>query len=310
MLTPVRAGWGPVPRPARHVGAALLLVLAVCAALGAWSFLSYRDGANHLRALTARADGRIVAVGDGSVRVTWPGGTASVAVAGTAPPVGTRTQVAYRPGDRADAIVPGAALLADVDADRDGVLFPVLVAGLALLATAWSAAVSWASARRPGVEAEVRRVVLRRGLVARSWLETAGPARRWLPVHFEAALVTLPAPATVLVHGDPGRHRRVAVTLADGTVLYPSGRVGAVEPRGRRTDSPTRPDAHAAVRAARAATPRGQLRVDAALLVPAPLVGVAWAYLDGGGVAAWAGATAVSGALALWWAALRGADPS
>lgn len=41
-----------------------------------------------------------------------------------------------------------------------------------------------------------------------------------------------------------------------------------------------------------------------------PIVGLLWVFLDGGGVATWACATAVTAALALWWAALRGSDPS
>jgi hypothetical protein len=52
------------------------------------------------------------------------------------------------------------------------------------------------------------------------------------------------------------------------------------------------------------------LRIDAALLVPAPLLGILWAYLDDGGLLGWLGATAVAAVLALWWAAIRGADPS
>ena len=70
------------------------------------------------------------------------------------------------------------------------------------------------------------------------------------------------------------------------------------------------PDGYARERGRAVGQLRRQLRVDAALLVPVPLVGVLWAYLDDGGFTGWLGACAVTGALVLWWAALRGADPS
>jgi membrane protein YdbS with pleckstrin-like domain len=64
---------------------------------------------------------------------------------------------------------------------------------------------------------------------------------------------------------------------------------------------------------ARAVTVRGllrQLRADIVLIVPAPLMGLVWAYLDGGGVWSWLGASVITAALALWLGALRGSDPS
>jgi hypothetical protein len=50
--------------------------------------------------------------------------------------------------------------------------------------------------------------------------------------------------------------------------------------------------------------------VDAALLVPAPLISLLWTYLDNSGLTGWLGATAITAAAALWWAAIRGSDPS
>ena len=55
---------------------------------------------------------------------------------------------------------------------------------------------------------------------------------------------------------------------------------------------------------------RRQLRTDLVLTVPAPFVGLFWVFLDGGGVATWAGATVLVAALGLWWGALRGSDPT
>jgi hypothetical protein len=47
-----------------------------------------------------------------------------------------------------------------------------------------------------------------------------------------------------------------------------------------------------------------------ALIVPAPLLGLVWAYLDQGGVPSWCGATALCATLAIWLAAIRGSDPT
>jgi hypothetical protein len=100
------------------------------------------------------------------------------------------------------------------------------------------------------------------------------------------------------------------IDLPGGQRLYPSGRARRTEPPGRRTDSPTRPDAYTEARATEANRWRRQLRTDAALVVPAPVIGVLWAYLDDGGITSWLGATALAAAAALWWAAIRGSDPA
>jgi hypothetical protein len=294
---------GVPARPVRHIALATGLVLVVTAVLGGLSLASYRAADDTLRALTARATGTVTAATIGGAVVTWAGPPVTVPMSGSVPPVGTRTQIAYDPADPATAIIPGAAVLTDADRSRDGVLFAGFLFVLVLLVDGWLLASRWWAARRPGTELVVRRVSMRRGLMARTWLETEDS--RWIPVYFDPAVVTLPAPTTVLLHGD----RLIAVELP-GTMLYPSGRVRRVEPAGRRTDSPVRPDDYAAGRAMAAARWRHQLRVDAALLVPAPLIGILWAYLDDGGVLGWLGATAVTAVLALWWAAIRGADPT
>lgn len=194
----------------------------------------------------------------------------------------------------------GGALLVDAERSWDGLLFAGLVVALVLLADGWLLVTRWFAARRPARQLSVRRISVRRGLLARTWLETG---EGWIPVYFEPALLLLPAPAVRTVHG----RRWVVVDV--GRMVYPSGRVRRREPPGRRTDSPARPDAYAAGRAAAAGGLWRQVRVDAALAVPAPVVGVVWAYLDDGGVSGWLGASVLTAALALWWAAIRGSDP-
>jgi hypothetical protein len=289
-------------RPVRHAALTTALVLAVCAALGGAALASYRSATGELRTLTGRATGTVLGAQGGAAVVEWRGTRFTVPVTGPVPAAGTRTRIAFDPARPATAIIPGATVLTDADRSLDGVLFAALVAVLVLVADCWLLVTRWLAARRPARQLVVRRISMRRGLLARTWLETDS---LWIPVYFEPEVLLLPAPATVTVRGD----RLVAVDVG-GRTLYPSGRVRRTEPPGRRTDSPTRPDDHAVGRAARAARLTGQLRVDLALAVPAPLVGVLWAYLDDGGVPAALDATAITAALALWWAAIRGADPS
>jgi hypothetical protein len=132
-------------------------------------------------------------------------------------------------------------------------------------------------------------------------------------VHFDPVLVGLPAPTTVRLHGDPRRDRLVAATVPapDGDhPLVPAGPVRLTEPRGHRTDNPSRPDDTAPARSAALARMSRQLRADLPLVVPAPFIGLLWTYVDRGDVSTWLGATALSAALGLWVGAVRGSDPS
>lgn len=126
----------------------------------------------------------------------------------------------------------------------------------------------------------VRRVRVQSGLRTRSWLELDSPPR-WIPVHFDPVLVTVPAPTSVQLHGEPQRHRLIAADV-DGIWLHPCGPVRVDEPRGRRIDSPSQPDS---LSTAVTYGWRRQLRADAGLLT-------------------------LAASLTLWWATVRGSDPS
>lgn len=330
-----------------HGVATTALVVLVCAVLGVLAALSFSDATTRLRPLTARATGTITAVTpDGTARVEWPGHLAAVDLVGALPKRGTATEIAFDPAAPEHAVIPGAALLAQSDRAAGGIVFATLVALGVLAAGSWRLVRCLLAIRRPAQLVEVRRIRVQSGLITRSWLETADD--QWLPIYFDPALVTLPAPSTLRMFGDPGRHRWVAAEIpvpqgnpattdggtgthhgdADGEFvspatlsgsttgsatdlvrLYPSGRVRRSEPRGRRTDNPARPDAAAFDRAAATGWIR-QLRADAAMTVPAPLIGALWAYLDGSGFPGWLGATTVTAAVALWLAAHRGSDPT
>ncbi len=307
-------------RALRYGAGTTALVLLACSLIAGLSIRTLGTVGERVAGATARSSGEVVRTEGRTVDVRWSAAgvhrTDTVALAVPAPPVGARTEIAYDPRDPTTVFIPGSTELAAVDRAASGVAFSGLLAAVVLVTAGWQVISRRRLRRRPGQPMHVRPMHVRRvrvqsGLLTRSWLELDSPApestaQRWIPVHFDPVLVTLPAPTTVQLHGDPQPHRLVAADV-DGIWLHPSGPVRAGEPRGRRIDSPARPDALQI-----AATPgwRRQLRADAGLLTPAPIVGLLWVFLDGGGVLTWACATALTATLALWWAALRGSDPT
>jgi hypothetical protein len=299
-------------RAVRHCLAAAALVLAVCAVVAVFSALTLASARADLAPLTARAQARVSAVDHDAdtATITWgPSSRATVVLDATTPPVGATVPVGYDPSDPSHAVIPGAASLIAADRSSGELLFIAIVALVMIIASLARLLSRLRLTRRPQVRVPVRRVRIQSGLMARSWLETEDLPRRWIPVYFDPVLVTLPTPSTVALHGDPRRNRLVAAVI-DGTVLYPSGRVVKDDPRGRRTDNPSEVDDSVRARAVTTTGLLPQLRADAVLIVPAPLIGLLWAFLDGGGVWSWLGATVITAALALWLAALRGSDPS
>ena len=303
-------------RAVRHGLAATALVLVVCAAVAAFSAATLTAARAELAPLTARAQGKVTAVDQDldTATVAWqlPAGgqaQATVQLDATTPAIGAKVPVGYNPADPSHAVIPGATALIDADRSSGELLFVAIAAILMVIVTAARLLSRVGLTRRPLVRILVRRVHIQSGLMARSWLETEDIPRRWIPVYFDPVLVTLPTPSTVALHGDPSRNRLVAAVV-DDVVLYPSGRVVKDDPRGRRVDNPSEIDNSVRTRAVTTSTALRQLRADAVLIVPAPLIGLVWAFLDGGGVWSWLGATVITAALALWLAALRGSDPS
>ncbi|MFI9387565.1 hypothetical protein [Kutzneria sp. NPDC052558] len=303
-------------RAVRHCLAAVALVLVVCGAVAAFSALTLSSARAELAPLTARGQARVVAVGHDAetATITWTPPAAAPAQAtveldATPPAVGATVPVGYDPANPSHAVIPGAAALIAADRSSGELLFIAITAVVMLLVTLVRFLSRLGLTRRGAVQVPVRRVRIQSGLLARSWLETEDIPRRWVPVYFEPALVTLPTPTTITFFGDPHRSRLVAARI-DDTVLYPSGRVRHDDPHGRRVDNPSVVDDSVRARTATTSGLLPQLRADAVLIVPAPLIGFLWAFLDGGGVWSWLGATLITAALALWLAALRGSDPS
>ncbi|PQP25198.1 hypothetical protein [Rhodococcus opacus] len=194
-----------------------------------------------------------------------------------------------------------------VVADADQLSALVVVAATVLGVTGYTWFAATRSGSEPGRPGTVHRVRQQHRLTSRSWIEVREePGSLWIPVFFDPVLITLPTPTAATVHG-VGR-RRVVVWV--GRRLLPSGRARRSEPAGRLIDNPSRPDPDGPLRARVAARPVRRLVLDAQFAVAAPFVGALWVYVAGGGVPAFAGATCVAAAVAVWLAAVRGSDPS
>lgn len=290
------------------------LVIVACAVVGATNLAGYLGARAQLAPLTAHAVGVVAGQESDATLVRWTPGngmprTDAVPLATDLPPVGTRVEIAYSPAAPERLVVPGATVLAGLDGATSGLAF--VVAALTVLATSalWQLGTRAAALRRAGTgTVSGRRVRIQRGTTSRSFLELDDG--RWLPVHFDPALTALPTPATVEVHGDRGTHLAATVAGPDGPVrLAPAGRVRRTEPPGRRTDNPTAPDADTLAGLGNYGVAR-RLRADLGPVVVAPLLGLLWVLLVGGGVLTWLAATALATAGALHLAALRGSDPS
>ncbi|MFC6011754.1 hypothetical protein [Nocardia lasii] len=133
-------------------------------------------------------------------------------------------------------------------------------------------------------------------LVSRSWLEiSSGDRVVWLPVFYDAALATL-VPTELELTGK--------AVLDGATRFYPSGRVRTSEPPGKLVDNPSRPSPPPQYGIGR------RLILDVQPAIGAPLVGLLWVYVMGGGIGAFVGATTVAAAGFTWLSAIRGSDPS
>ncbi|MGH3775517.1 MAG: hypothetical protein ACRDRR_07230 [Pseudonocardiaceae bacterium] len=295
-------------RSLRYGAGTSVLVLLVCALIAGLSAWTLGTVGGQVAAATARSSGEVVRAEGRTVDIRWSAAgahrTDTVALAVPAPPVGTRAEVAYDPRRPTTVFIPGSTELAAVDRAASGMAFSGLIAAIVLITAGWHVISRRRLRRRPGRPMPARRVRWQSGLMTRSWLELDSPPR-WIPVHFDPILARLPAPASVQLHGDPRRRGLVGADV-DGVWLDPSGPIRVTEPRGRRIDSPARPDPEALA----GTSWRRQLQTDAVLVTPAPVVGLLWAFLDGGGVLTWACATSLTATLALWWAALRGSDPT
>ena len=307
------------PRPHRRArqqllyGLAPLLVLGI--AVGVLLLVRLSDARAPLAAATASARATVQAVGqppDGrGVRLSIFGdGTTRTGVLVLPRPatvaVGTEIDVAFDPRspvDHTDVHVPGDAAYRRVQ----DLVFGLAAVGLVLVVTVVLTALRFLgvarSRRAAPAEVTAGRVVVRQGLLVRSWLElvTSGGVR-WLPVHWAPELARLEPDTRIEVRGNPVRGRRVLPVL-DGAEVWPSGRLRNRPPRGERQLT-------APGEAPEEAGWGRQLRSDAVGMVVAPVLGLLWAFVDESGAGGFGVATVVAAGLLWWLPQLLGSDPA
>ena len=290
--------------PLLVVGLVLLVVLA----------LRLADARAPLAEATATATATVTEVGtepDGrGLLVTFPDedgaertGTVELRRALDVPPGATLT-VRYDPRSPDGSLVhtDGDAAAGTVSDLLFGLVVLVLVVIVASALTVLRLRARPRLRGRPVVRLTATHVVVRQGLLVRSWLELDSSAGlRWLPVHWAAELDRLAPGTRIEVHGDPARERLV-LPVIEGAEVWPSGRVRDREPRGELRPAPV--DAEAGdVTLAR------QARADGVFPFLAPVLGLLWAYVDGSGVPGFLVATALSAVVLFWLPQLLGSDP-
>lgn len=310
------------PRPHRRAVRQLLLgllpLLVVGLALLAVLAVRFADARAPLDAATASGVATVQATGrppDGrGVTVSLDAGGRTrhgvlvLALASDARqlPPGTRLGVFYDPSDppgHTAFYLGGDAAHARAQDLLFGLVVLVAVLIVATALTALRFLTRPRLRRAPPVEVTASRVVVRRGLVVRSWLElvTSG-GDRWLPVYWAPELATLAPGTRIEVRGDPVRGRSV-LPVVDGAELWPSGRLHRSAPRGAREVADPMPESVGTGWSR-------QVRGDAVLMVVAPVLGLLWAYVDGSGPGGFVVATLLAAAVLFWLAQLIGSDPA
>lgn len=299
-LTQLLVGLGPL----LVIGVVLLIVLTLRLADTRAPLAAARaSGTAHVVASGQQPDGRGVSVTiDGT-----PQRTGRLVLAQPQQvPAGAAVAVRYDP----DSAVDDTAVYADGDAAHRAV--QDVVYGLVLIVVVLVVAVALTGLRvlsrrrlrrAPASEATATRMVSRRGLTVRSWLELHTSAgRRWLPVHWSPELARLEPSSGITVLGDPALGRLV-LPVIEGAEVWPSGRLHTREPRGELREA--EPGS-----AAGEATWGRQVRSDVVVLIAAPLLGLLWAYVNSGGPGSFVVATLLAAGVIFWLSQLLGSDPA
>ncbi len=318
-------------RTVRHMAIGLLPMLVLGTAVIAVLAGRFAEQAEPVRAATSRATATVERSGLGAdrrgVELRWRDerGTERVSTLRSERPsevaAGTRVELRYAPGDPTRVFAAGDEASARLRELAFGLLVTTLVVCLVVLVTAAHLTRRLVAERRPGTTMPVSYARSRRGIGRRSWLVVDDQGGEWwVPVHWDPVLAGLLEQTPATVHGRPARDRVVVVDVA-GTPVWQAGRRRTQPPRGEITrDAPRwstpaakRPEAEGRPATEAPGRPIGlarQFRTDGALLVAAPLLGVTWAYVSDGGLAALLVATALSAAFLFWLPTVVGSDPT
>jgi hypothetical protein len=309
-------------RTARHLAIAIAPLLVIGIALLVVLAVRFARDSEPVRAATGTAQATVTSGGlgdDGTgvdLRWTDPTGAARtsriVVPRGATVRVGATVSIQFQPGDLSKVYVDGDQLS---DRLRDlafGILITIFALVLVLVVTAVHVLRRRAAERRPAATVPVTHARSKRGLVQRSWLIVHDKGRdTWVPVHWEPPVTDALVRTPVTVHGVAGSGQVVAFEI-DGTPVWQSGRQRPGPPRGEVTiaEPPAKGAASSAPAEAVSVGLGRQFRVDGALTIIAPLLGLLWGYFDGSGVGGFVSATLLMVGVLLWLPSVLGTDPT
>jgi hypothetical protein len=306
-------------RTARHLAIAIAPLLVIGLATLVVLGIRFARDAEPIRAATGAAQATVTAADGTEVDLRWTDPTGATRTSriqvptGSQAKIGATAQIQYQPGDLSKVYVDG-----DLPSERlrelaFGILVTLFVLIVVLAVSTVHLFRRRAVERRPTTTLPVTHARSRRGLVQRSWLIVHKKSRdAWVPVHWEPPVTDALVRTPVAVHGNPGAGGVVTFEI-DGTPVWQSGRQRAGAPRGTVTTAEVGRSGRMDERAAGAAPSAGlgrQFRVDAALTIVAPLLGLLWAYFDGSGLGGFVAATLLMVGVLLWLPSILGTDPT
>jgi hypothetical protein len=314
-------------RAVRQMVFSVLPLVVVCVTLILVLGIKASNIARQLSPATARAPGVVAADGTGSdgLDIAW---TDSANARHTTrlvfPNVGkiakdTKVTIFYVPDDPSRAYAAGDRLDSKGRELASGVLFAVLVLLIGVFVTAFRLWRRRVAEKRAVTTLPVRWAQYRRGLIRRSWIiVTENNLEWWVPVYWEPGLASILAGTPAKVHGKPALDRLLVIEV-DGMTLWPSGRRRPSRPRGKgdwiegtvkysktvlkQRERDGGPDIE------RISLGR-HLAGDAALILPAPVLGLVWSYVDSSGPAGFGIATLLVATVLFWLPGVFGSDPS
>lgn len=311
-------------RPVRHMVVALIPLLVIGVVLVVVLGTKYLAVVRELRPATGTATATVTTAGRGTdgLLLQWTDATGRVQHSRLVFPqvgavkAGSRVPVRYVPSDPSRVYAAGDELNTRGRNFYSGMVFTVLVLLVALVTTGVVILRRVRAIRRRPQTFPVSWAQHRHGLVRRSWLVISeGKREWWQPVYWQPGLTELLAETPSKVYGSPAVNRLLPVQVG-GTVIWPSGRRRTSAPKGelrqssvRWTKGLARQREQDGVEVEQVSLPR-HLAGDIGLILPAPLLGLLWAYLDGSGVGGFVVATAILAGVLFWLPAVYGSDPT
>jgi hypothetical protein len=232
---------------------------------------------------------------------------------------GTSLTILYDPSDPGLVHAGGDTVDVRLRNLESGILFALLVFLVGTIGTAFRLWRRIVAERRAAHTFPVRWAQYRRGLIRRSWLVVEDARREWwVPVYWQPGLSALLAGTPCRVHGSPALDRLLVVEVR-GTPIWPAGRRRPAKPRGKGewVEGAVKWTKTAEKQRERDGGPQIEpvplarhVAGDVALVLPAPLLGLLWAYIDSSGVGGFAIATALVASVLFWLPGVFGSDPT